>query len=81
MCDFDIYTLRSRCELFDLLELVYYVLAEPVRNFGVPTKAKTWETFVVDLSKVDLTETFDVDALKSSDISLVIGQAAAPRPG
>ena len=50
-----------------------------LRNFGVPTKAKTWETFVVDLSKVDLTETFDVDALKSSDISLVIGQAAAPQ--
>ena len=47
-----------------------------LRNFGVPTKAKTWETFVVDLSKVNLTETFDADALKSSDISLVIGQGA-----
>lgn len=50
-----------------------------LRNFGVPTKAKTWETFTVDLSKVDLTEKFDADALKSSDISLVIGQAAAPQ--
>ena len=50
-----------------------------LRNFGIPTKAKTWETFVVDLSKVDLTETFDADALKSSDISLVIGQAAVPQ--
>ena len=50
-----------------------------LRNFGVPTKAKTWETFVVDLSKVNLTETFDADALKSSVISLVIGQAAAPQ--
>ena len=50
-----------------------------LRNFGVPTKAKTWETFTVDLSKVNLTETFDADALKSSDISLVIGQAAAPQ--
>lgn len=50
-----------------------------LRNFGVPTKAKTWETFKVDLSKVNLTETFDADALKSSDISLVIGQAAAPQ--
>ena len=50
-----------------------------LRNFGVPTKAKTWETFVVDLSKVDLTETFDADALKSSDISLVIGQGAVPQ--
>ena len=50
-----------------------------LRNFGVPTKAKTWETFVVDLSKVDLTETFDADALKSSNISLVIGQAAVPQ--
>lgn len=50
-----------------------------LRNFGVPTKAKTWETFVVDLSKVNLTETFDADALKSSDISLVIGQAAVPQ--
>lgn len=50
-----------------------------LRNFGVPTKAKTWETFTVDLSKVNLTETFDADALKSSNISLVIGQAAAPQ--
>lgn len=50
-----------------------------LRNFGVPTKAKTWETFTVDLSKVDLTEKFDADALKSSNISLVIGQAAAPQ--
>ena len=50
-----------------------------LRNFGVPTKAKTWETFVVDLSKVNLTETFDADALKSSDISLVIGQGAVPQ--
>lgn len=50
-----------------------------LRNFGVPTKAKTWETFVVDLSKVDLTETFDADALKSSNISVVIGQAAVPQ--
>lgn len=50
-----------------------------LRNFGVPTKAKTWETFTVDLSKVNLTETFDADALKSSDISLIIGQAAAPQ--
>ena len=50
-----------------------------LRNFGVPTKAKTWETFKVDLSKVDLTETFDADALKSSDISLVIGQGAVPQ--
>lgn len=50
-----------------------------LRNFGVPTKAKTWETFVVDLSKVNLSETFDADALKSSDISLVIGQGAVPQ--
>lgn len=50
-----------------------------LRNFGVPTKAKTWETFVVDLSKVDLTEKFDADDLKSSDISLVIGQGAVPQ--
>lgn len=50
-----------------------------LRNFGVPTKAKTWETFTVDLSKVNLSETFDADALKSSNISLVIGQAAAPQ--
>ena len=53
--------------------------AVQVKNFGVPTKAKTWETIVVDLSKVDLTETFDADALKSSDISLVIGQGAVPQ--
>lgn len=50
-----------------------------LRNFGIPTKAKTWETFVVDLSKVDLTEKFDADALKSSDITLVIGQGAVPQ--
>lgn len=50
-----------------------------LRNFGIPTKAKTWETFTVDLSKVDLTEKFDADALKSSDISLVIGQGAVPQ--
>lgn len=53
--------------------------AVQVKNFGVPTKAKTWETIVADLSKVDLTETFDADALKSSNISLVIGQAAVPQ--
>lgn len=53
--------------------------AVQVKNFGVPTKAKTWETIVADLSKVDLTETFDADALKSSDISLVIGQGAVPQ--
>ena len=50
-----------------------------LRNFGIPTKAKTWETFVVDLSKVDLTEKFNEDALKSSNISLVIGQGAVPQ--
>lgn len=53
--------------------------AVQVKNFGVPTKAKTWETIVADLSKVNLTETFDADALKSSDISLVIGQGAVPQ--
>ena len=53
--------------------------AVQVKNFGVPTKAKTWETIVADLSKVDLTETFDADALKSSDITLVIGQGAVPQ--
>ena len=50
-----------------------------LRNFGIPTKAKTWETFVVDLSKVDLTEKFNEDDLKSSNISLVIGQGAVPQ--
>lgn len=53
--------------------------AKELRNFGVPTKAKTWETFVVDLSKVDFTEVFDADDMKSSNISLVIGQAAVPQ--
>ena len=53
--------------------------AKELRNFGVPTKAKTWETFVVDLSKVDFTEAFDADDMKSSNISLVIGQAAVPQ--
>lgn len=50
-----------------------------LRNFGIPTTAKTWETFKVDLSKVNLTETFDADALKSSNITLVIGQGAVPQ--
>lgn len=53
--------------------------AKELRNFGVPTKAKTWETFMVDLSKIDFTEAFDADDMKSSDISLVIGQAAVPQ--
>ena len=53
--------------------------AKELRNFGVPSKAKTWETFVVDLSKVDFTEAFDADDMKSSNISLVIGQAAVPQ--
>lgn len=53
--------------------------AKELRNFGVPTKAKTWETFMVDLSKVDFTEAFDADDMKSSNISLVIGQAAVPQ--
>lgn len=53
--------------------------AKELRNFGFPTKAKTWETFVVDLSKVDFTEAFTADDMKSSDISLVIGQGAVPQ--
>ena len=53
--------------------------AKELRNFGVPTKAKTWETFVVDLSKVDFSEAYDADEMKSSDISLVIGQGAVPQ--
>lgn len=53
--------------------------AKELRNIGVPTKAKTWETFMVDLSKIDFTEAFDADDMKSSDISLVIGQAAVPQ--
>lgn len=53
--------------------------AKELRNFGLPTKAKTWETFVVDLSKVDFTEAFTADDMKSSDISLVIGQGAVPQ--
>lgn len=53
--------------------------AVQVKNFGVPTKAKTWETIVADLSKVDFTEAFDADDMKSSNISLVIGQAAVPQ--
>lgn len=53
--------------------------AKELRNFGVPTKAKTWETFMVDLSKIDFTEAFDADDMKSSNISLVIGQAAVPQ--
>ena len=36
------------------------------------TKAKTWETFVVDLSKIDFTEAFDADDMKSSNIYLVL---------
>lgn len=53
--------------------------AKELRNFGVPTKAKTWETFMVDLSKIDFTEAFDADDMKSSNISLVIGQGAVPQ--
>lgn len=53
--------------------------AMQVKNFGAPTKAKTWETLVVDMSKIDLSEKFDADDLSSSDITLVIGQAAVPQ--
>lgn len=53
--------------------------AKELRKFGVPTKAKTWETFEVDLSKIDFSEAFDADDMKSSNISLVIGQAAVPQ--
>lgn len=53
--------------------------AMQVKNFGTPTKAKTWETLEVDMSKVDLSEKFNADELQSSDVSLVIGQGAVPQ--
>lgn len=74
---FDYYSSNVKKDVFIRVKVGDKALQ--LRNFGVPTKAKTWETFVVDLSKVNLTETFDADALKSSDISLVIGQGAVPQ--
>ena len=74
---FDYYSSNAKKDVVIRVKVGDKVLQ--LRNFGVPTKAKTWETFKVDLSKVDLTETFDADALKSSDISLVIGQGAVPQ--
>lgn len=50
-----------------------------LKNFGIPTKSKTWETYTIDMAKLDLTENFTADDLKSTQFSLVIGQAAAPQ--
>ena len=50
-----------------------------LKNFGLPAKSKTWETLTVDMSKVDLTETFTADDIKLNQFSLVIGQAVAPQ--
>lgn len=50
-----------------------------LKNFGVPTKSKTWESLTIDMSKVDLTENFTADDIKLNQFSLVIGQAAAPQ--
>ena len=74
---FDYYSSNAKKDVVIRVKVGDKVLQ--LRNFGVPTKAKTWETFKVDLSKVNLTETFDADALKSSNISLVIGQGAVPQ--
>lgn len=74
---FDYYSSNAKKDVVIRVKVGDKVLQ--LRNFGVPTKAKTWETFKVDLSKVDLTEKFNEDALKSSNISLVIGQAAVPQ--
>lgn len=74
---FDYYSSNAKKDVVIRVKVGDKVLQ--LRNFGVPTKAKTWETFKVDLSKVDLTEKFDADALKSSNISLVIGQGAVPQ--
>ena len=74
---FDYYSSNAKKDVVIRVKVGDKVLQ--LRNFGVPTKAKTWETFKVDLSKVDLTEKFNEDALKSSNISLVIGQGAVPQ--
>lgn len=74
---FDYYSSNAKKDVVIRVKMGDKVLQ--LRNFGVPTKAKTWETFKVDLSKVDLTEKFNEDDLKSSNISLVIGQAAVPQ--
>ena len=74
---FDYYSSNAKKDVVIRVKVGDKVLQ--LRNFGVPTKAKTWETFKVDLSKVDLTEKFNEDDLKSSNISLVIGQAAVPQ--
>lgn len=50
-----------------------------LKNFGLPAKSKTWETLTVDMSKVDLTETFTADDIKLNQFILVIGQAVAPQ--
>lgn len=50
-----------------------------LKNFGEPTKSKTWESLTIDMSKVALTETFTADDIKLNQFSLVIGQAAAPQ--
>ena len=50
-----------------------------LRNFGVPAQSKVWQTLTIDMSKVDLTETFTADDLNTNQFSLVIGQAAAPQ--
>lgn len=74
---FDYYSSNAKKDVVIRVKVGDKVLQ--LRNFGIPTKAKTWETFKVDLSKVDLTEKFNEDDLKSSDISLVIGQGAVPQ--
>lgn len=50
-----------------------------LKNFGEPTKSKTWESLTIDMSKVDLTENFTADDIKLNQFSLVIGQAAVPQ--
>lgn len=74
---FDYYSSNAKKDVVIRVKVGDKVLQ--LRNFGVPTKAKTWDTFKVDLSKVDLTEKFNEDDLKSSNISLVIGQGAVPQ--
>ena len=74
---FDYYSNNVKKDV--VIRLMIGSKAIELKKFGVPAKSKTWETFTVDLSKVDLTETFTADELNTNQFILVIGQAAAPQ--
>ena len=74
---FDYYSSNVKKNL--LVRITAGGTTKEIKNLGTPTKAKTWEHFDIDVSKIDLTELFSEEELQSTEIELAIGQSAVPQ--